>query len=260
MGDASKAMQAASGLAGAGGGGGGASSADTGGATASSAGAGNYDYAGGSATTTATNEASAGGKALSSSNGGKSSTALANLGKIENLDTLKTDPVTGKTISGASSNKGSSLRETLRERLAAAEASGGGGGASTTASTGASASGTGSNASSGSVSPDLLPLSMAVASDNPLEASEGSVGGDLGNTDFSLAGSETDAAVNGMLKDFGVGGPSAGELGDRSLASLHQAAPEILAAESASLFMRTRETHQRSLKKGLVINGLRAKL
>jgi hypothetical protein len=259
MGQAAQAMQAASGLAGAAGGGG----ASSGGASGAPA-AGDYgsfdtgSYSNG--TTTAGGSLGSGGSSGSgSTKGGRSSTGSKDgVSKIDNLESIvKTDGKTGTGITGSSSSKGSSLREALRERLSQTGGDSGGGGGSTEASVaGGGGSGSGSSASSGAVTPDLLPASTSVASDNPLEASEGSVGGDLGNTDFSLAGSETDAAVKGMLKDFGVGDSASP---DRSLASEHQA-PEILASDSPSLFMRTRETHQRSLKKGLVINGLRAKL
>jgi hypothetical protein len=257
MGQAAQAMQAASGLAGAAGGGGASSSAADSGAGGYSSGA--YDT-GGSYSPGATAAETSTGGALSNTKGGQSSLKNKDgVGKIDNLESLvKTDGKTGTGITGSSSTKGSSLREALRERLnqSIGESQSGGG------TTGASMAeggggGTGSSASSGAVTPDLLPASTSVASDNPLEASTGSVGGDLGNTDFSLAGSETDAAVKGMLKDFGVGEDLAG---DRGPASEQQLAPEILASDSPSLFMRTRDVHQRSLKKGLVINGLRAKL
>jgi len=288
MGDASKALQAASGLAGAGQGGSSGSESPSSaaasttpdlsglasglnGSSGSSGGGTTGSYSPSEYGNTSTNYGNSAGSTANSNGttavganptaGGTSLLGKNGTNGIQNLDTTST--ATGTTSndrSGSSATKGSSLREALRERLSQsmAESSGGGGGSTSATNAGAAGGGTGSNASSGAVTPDLLPMSMPIASDNVLEASSASVGGDLGNTDFSLAGSETDAAVKGMLKDFGVGG--ADDHSARGPASEAKSAPEILASDSPSLFMRTREVHQRSLKKGLVINGLRAKL
>jgi hypothetical protein len=64
---------------------------------------------------------------------------------------------------------------------------------------------------------------------------------------FSLSGSETDAYVQGM-----VGKLRAEMDGGRLYSSSLDEAPEILSADSESLFRRTRDTHMRSVEKGLV--------
>lgn len=258
MGQAAQAMQAASGLAGGGSGSGsGGSSGGTGeyGSYADNSGSGNsYGSTAGGA------GGSAGPNSYSSKTGQSNGTGGDGTNKIANLDNIvKGDGKNGDVVTtgaSASPGKGSSLRDAMRERLSQ-YSSGGGSGGSSGATEGGGSGGTGANASSGAVPTGLLPATASVASDNPLEASSGSVGGDLGNTDFSLAGSDTDAAVKGMLKDFGLGD---GEGGRGPASEAEHQAPEILASDSPSLFMRTRETHLRSLKKGLVINGLRAKL
>ena len=281
LGNMSQLAQAGSGLAGAAGGGQAASGASGGSdmsSLADSSGGGVYAAAGSDPAASATGGTStqsgdgtnlgaggtfipgAGARTLASTGNNASSRGTAETGKIAGLEKALGDnsvKATDVGSTGASTSRASALRDALRARLADMGTGSGGGG-----STGASMApggGTGSAARSGAVPEGLLPVPVSVQSDNALEASSGSTGGDLGNTDFSLAGSETDAAVQGMLSEFGLGDHGDGE---RSLASVdhEQAAPEILSADSGSLFIRARETHQRSLKKGLVINGLRAKL
>ena len=180
---------------------------------------------------------------------------------------VENGPAPGSTLSNAGEkkdsastggSKASALREALRARLASGEGAAG--------TPGAGATGSEVDSSGASLAPGADAkanvVAAGVASLAPFSAGEPAAGGsgvtDLGNSEFSLAGAETDAAVKGMVSEFGFdeGGPM------RGLASsgYQQLAPEILAADSSNLFERTRETHQRSLKKGLVINGLRAKL
>lgn len=284
LGNMSQLAQAGSGLAGAAGSGAGSDSGTSGGSDMSSladtSGGGVYaansaDPAassyGGTGTTAQSADGSTaagngtyipggGGRTLASTGGNANSRGTAETGKINGLDQmLAENQVKAGDVgtTGASSSRGSALRDALRARLADMGSSGSGGG--TTGASMAPGGGTGSNARAGAVPEGLLPVPVSVQSDNALEASSGSTGGDLGNTDFSLAGSETDAAVQGMLSEFGLGG--SGDAGHGLGSGAHeQAAPEILSADSGSLFIRARETHQRSLKKGLVINGLRAKL
>lgn len=198
--------------------------------------------------------------ALTSKKAGQAASRGEGTNSIKGLETALSSG-TSTEISSATTgaSRGSALRDALRARLEGGES----GGASSTGATTSGASmspgggGTGAAASSGAVPSSLLPAAGSYASDNPLEASEASLGGDLGATDFSLAGSETDAAVKGMLDDLGFN--KAHDLDD-SAGGRSRNAPEILSSDSASLFTRTRETHLRSLKKGLLINGLRAKL
>jgi hypothetical protein len=240
-----------------GGGGGGGSGSESGTSTPSSGSSPTYasnSKSGGNSTTGSYSPAKAGNVGLASSSGSKGdgTNNIANLdAKLAASEALDTAGAT----TGASASKGSALRSAVRDRLSAM---GMGGGAATSATLAAGSSGTGANATSGAVPEGLLPAAKVVASEDPLLASEGTTGGDLGSTNFSLGGSDTEAAVNGMLKEFNVGH----EEGSRGLASddAHQKAPEILAKDSASLFLRARETHFRALKSGLVINGLRSKL
>lgn len=164
----------------------------------------------------------------------------------------------GVAASGASGVKGSALRDALNAR--------GGAGGEATAAAGGGAGSAGGSTSGASLAPGsganvVEPGSVAgapLAPFNPGGADTASTEGgvaDIGNTDFSLAGSETEEAIKNMVSEFGFGKDDG-----RTPASAQQAAPEILSADSTDLFTRMRETHQRSLKKGLLINGLRAKL
>lgn len=158
------------------------------------------------------------------------------------------------TNSSASSRSDrSGLKDALRARLAA---SGGGEGESASASTSAAAGGAaGSTNSSGekkSGEKSSSPFDGMYT--NEILAASGA-GDSLGEDSFSLAGSETDAYVQSMVNNL------MGEDDDRSIASEEElAGAEILAEDSASLFSRTRETHVRSVKKGLLVTNVRSRL
>lgn len=81
--------------------------------------------------------------------------------------------------------------------------------------------------------------------------------GSLGVPEFSLPGSETESFLQNLAKDLG-GESFLENMNDPSVtdAGAIQSGNEILASESATLFERTKETHIRCLKKGLLVNGL----
>ena len=172
---------------------------------------------------------------------------------IANLETLlaKNEPG-GGGLTAASSSKGSALRNSIRSKLAAIDGSAGGGAAATA---GASVA-PGASGSPGAGAGGVVAEAGEGAPLQDLPAADLAAGADVGNLNFSLAGGETDAAIQNMVKDF----TGSSQAANRSLAAIYEQAPEILSRESASLFMRARDTHLRSLKKGLVINGLRSKL
>lgn len=68
------------------------------------------------------------------------------------------------------------------------------------------------------------------------------------NNGFSMAGSETESAVKNMMMEF------QGELGDRAPASFGDSddLASVLGDVGTTLFMRTKETHNRCIMRGLV--------
>ena len=81
--------------------------------------------------------------------------------------------------------------------------------------------------------------------------------GSLGVPEFSLPGSETESFLQNLAKDLG-GENFLQNINDPSISetSTIQSGNEILTSESATLFQRTKETHIRCLKKGLLVNGI----
>lgn len=171
----------------------------------------------------------------------------------------------GALPGGLSSSSASrqSLKDSLRARLAGGNATGAGGQGVASA-TGASVApgGGGSNKDSAKAQDGSKGFSGSTGSLNPdIFAGSGSAAGldALSTNAFDLAGSETDAFVQNMVGSLSADFP---DQSGRGLASVEEdtKGAEILAENSASLFSRTRETHNRCVKKGLLLTNVRAKL
>jgi hypothetical protein len=152
----------------------------------------------------------------------------------------------GDDKTNASSASRMPMRDSLRAKLAERLANGGNGVAA-----GASQAATGKVGSpeekmKAKANPDML---MGFT---PAEFSAAG-----GPDSFSMAQSETDAAVKEMMTEFeGTLGDEAGGgfRGVRHLASVgdRQLAPEILAEDSSDLFLRTKEFYERCQRRGCV--------
>lgn len=81
-------------------------------------------------------------------------------------------------------------------------------------------------------------------------------GGSGGGGDFSMARSETDAAVNNLLNEFGQAGTDP----NRDLAETQGADPSIQENSWQELHERIHNTITRRLKKGGVLNGVNGKI
>lgn len=136
------------------------------------------------------------------------------------------------------------LRDSLRAKLAEQLAQGKGG------ATGAS------QAAAGQAGLDAKLKEKAGANPDMLTGFSPAGFSVAGAGNFSMAQSETDAAVKEMMSEFegALGGENGFGSGARHLASVAdgRSAPEILSADSTDLFMRTRTFYERCQKRGCV--------
>ena len=214
---------------------------------------GSNSYASGPDSTPSTSPAGLGGTNFSDKGKKDTSASSKDFAKAAAAINAKGGNEEGGNSTAASSAGGkSSLRDELRARLGKGTNSGGSMDVSAAASAGAKGEGKGVEKTKSGAS-TMPPMSEG-------EVAASAAGGALGNSDFSLAGSETDAFVQSLTADL-AGGT---DLGGRQLASLgdsgEQGGLEILKSDSPSLFSRTRQTLNRSVKKGLLVTGLKAKL
>jgi hypothetical protein len=158
--------------------------------------------------------------------------------------------------SGASSSQ--SLKDSLRAKL-----KNGGNSAPNGGSLGASAAADGvagagnANKSEGTAGDTFAPLAGLKSED--VFAGLGGGGSPLGGGEsFDLAGSETDAFVKSMVGSLSA--ELGDDEGDRSLASLESREEGVLEENTESLFLRTKSTLVRSVKRGNLVTNLRSKL
>jgi hypothetical protein len=157
--------------------------------------------------------------------------------------------------SGASSSQ--SLKDSLRAKLKNGGSSAPNGeslGASAAA--GGGAGGGNNNKIEGTAGDAFAPLAGLKSEDVFAGLGGGSPLG--GGESFDLAGSETDAFVKSMVGSLSE--ELGDEEGDRSLASLDSREEGVLEENTESLFLRTKSTLVRSVKRGNLVTNLRSKL
>ncbi|MGZ3694516.1 MAG: hypothetical protein ACXWQO_10075 [Bdellovibrionota bacterium] len=212
--------------------------------------------------TPATDSAMAGQDSLARSDGtlGKNASGSKSSANDLKLDAtpVKIDAASqaasGPISSTGSSKMDTSLRDSLKKKLLGDQSSGSGGGDAISGMPFGGGTGSGSkNAKPGE------PGYVAGGSSSEHGGGDFGSGGSGGESggDFSMARSETDAAVKNLINEFSGKGGEAG----RSLADIENgAASGIEGIDGGNLFHRIRGTINRHLQKGDVVNGVNGKI